>query len=244
MATFTELYTMLLGFVNFCLYQSFNLHYLHKIEGQAEAEQKPEEREAYTMDSECYMEKLSALSARLAQVVVPKPEDEVWVDELPADGGSAEQEAARKKEQEAEKLKLLALQRGENPAEESREEEEDDSDEEDDDDYEGSEGEEHSEKEDEGKLKKLEEQRSQGKKLPVKVLAGTVRLEDKQRAAQEEQSEKKHLAFMMMKKREKYLYQKIMFGKKRKVREATRLTEKRKAHDGVTKSEKKKTKKV
>ncbi|EMP26978.1 Pescadillo like protein [Chelonia mydas] len=54
---------------------------------------------------------------------------------------------------------------------------------------------------------------------------GEVRLEDKQRAAQEEQSEKKHLAFMMMKKREKYLYQKIMFGKKRKVREATRLTE-------------------
>ncbi|CAM4383991.1 unnamed protein product [Lepidochelys olivacea] len=101
MATFTEFYTMLLGFVNFCLYQSFNLHYLHKIEGQAEAQQKPEEREAYTMDSECYMEKLSALRARLAQVVVPKPEDEVWVDELPADGGRAEQEAARKKEQEA-----------------------------------------------------------------------------------------------------------------------------------------------
>ncbi|CAM2096454.1 unnamed protein product [Caretta caretta] len=78
MATFTEFYTVLLGFVNFCLYQSFNLHYLHKIEGQAEAQQKPEEREAYTMDSECYMEKLSALRARLAQVVVPKPEDEVW----------------------------------------------------------------------------------------------------------------------------------------------------------------------
>ncbi|KAG6923006.1 pescadillo ribosomal biogenesis factor 1 [Chelydra serpentina] len=360
MATFTEFYTTLLGFVNFRLYQSLNLHYPPKIEGQAAAEQKPEEGGAYAMDSESYMEKLSALSASLARVVAPNPEDEVQVDEFPADGESAEQEAARKKEQEAaekqkklfeglrfflnrevprepiafiircfggdvswdksvcigatydvrdptithqivdrpslgkqvigryylqpqwvfdsvnakmclpvadyfpgvllpphlspfvaekdgdyippEKLKLLALQRGENPAEESgEEEEEEDSDEDDDDD---DEGEEHSEKEDEGKLRKLEEQRSQGKKLPVKVSTGTVRLEDKQRAAQEEQSEEKRLAIMMMKKREKYLYQKIMFGKKRKVREATRLAEKRKAHDAATKSEKKKTKKV
>lgn len=351
MATFTEFYTTLLGFVNFRLYQSLNLHYPPKIDGQAEAEWKPEEGQAYAMDSESYMEKLSALSASLARVVAPNPEDEVQVDEFPVDGESAEQEAARKKEQEAvekqkklfeglrfflnrevprepiafiircfggkvswdksvcigatynvrdptithqivdrpslekqvigryylqpqwvfdsvnakmclpvadyfpsvllpphlspfvsekagdyippEKLKLLALQRGENPADDSG----------DDDDGEGSEGEEHSEKEDDGKLKKLEEQRSQGKKLPVKVSAGTVRLEDKQRAAQEEQSEEKRLAIMMMKKREKYLYQKIMFGKKRKVREATRLAEKRKAHDAATKSEKK-TKKV
>ncbi|XP_048677319.1 pescadillo homolog isoform X4 [Caretta caretta] len=335
--------------------------FAHDIEGQAVAEQKPEEGEAYAMDSESYMEKLSALSASLARVVAPNPEDEVQVDEFPVDGESAEQEAARKKEQEAvekqkklfeglrfflnrevprepiafiircfggevswdksmcisatydvrnptithqivdrpslgkqvigryylqpqwvfdsvnakmclpvadyfpgvllpphlspfvsekdgdyippEKLKLLALQKGENPAEESREEVEEDSDEDDDDD-EGSEGEEHSEQEDERKLKKLEEQRSQGKKLPVKVSAGIVRLEDKQQAAQEEQSEEKRLAIMMMKKREKYLYQKIMFGKKRKVREATRLAEKRKAHDAAMKSEKKKTKKV
>ncbi|XP_067406302.1 pescadillo homolog [Emydura macquarii macquarii] len=360
MATFTEFYTTLLGFVNFRLYQTLNLHYPPKIEGQAEAELKPEEGEAYAMDSESYMEKLSALSASLARVVASNPEDEVQVDEFPVDGESTEQEEVRKKEQEAlekqkklfeglrfflnrevprepmafiircfggevswdksvcigatydvtdptvthqivdrpgpekqvigryylqpqwvfdsinakmclpvadyfpgmllpphlspfvsekdgdyippEKLKLLALQRGETPGEESGEdEEEDDSNDEDDD--EGSEGE-GSEKEDEGKLKKLEEQRSQGKKLPVKVSAGTVRLENKQRVAQEEQSEEKRLAIMMMKKREKYLYQKIMFGKKRKVREATKLTEKRKAHDAALKSEKKKTKKV
>uniref|UniRef100_A0A8C4YJ80 Pescadillo homolog n=1 Tax=Gopherus evgoodei TaxID=1825980 RepID=A0A8C4YJ80_9SAUR len=434
MATFTEFYTTLLGFVNFRLYQSLNLHYPPKIEGQAEAEWKPEEGQMYAMDSESYMEKLSALSASLTRVVAPNPEDEVQVDEFPVDGESAEQEVARKKEQEAvekqkklfeglrfflnrevprepiafiircfggsvswdksvcigatydvrdptithqivdrpslekqvigryylqpqwvfdsvnakmclpvadyfpgvllpphlspfvsekdgdyippEKLKLLALQRGENPgngeakslgsgqlshlrhpspppgcqsippfappsqvtnrsfgstdlgnmhpgslpararlvlpallrvripngnsallpflAEESGEEEEEDS---------GDDDDEGSEKEGDGKLKKLEEQRSQGKKLPVKVSAGTVRLEDKQRAAQEEQSEEKRLAIMMMKKREKYLYQKIMFGKKRKVREATRLAEKRKAHDAATKSEKK-TKKV
>lgn len=58
--------------------------------------------------------------------------------------------------------------------------------------------------------------------LPVKVTAGKVRLEDKQRLEQEQQSEEKRLAIMMMKKREKYLYKKIMFGKKRKIREVRR----------------------
>ncbi|XP_074869281.1 pescadillo homolog isoform X2 [Carettochelys insculpta] len=357
MATFTEFYTTLLGFVNFRLYQSLNLHYPPKMDAQGE--QKLEEGETYAMDSESYMEKLSALSASLSRVVALSPEDEVQVDEFPTDGEVTEQEEARKKEQEAvekqkklfeglrfflnrevpreplafvircfggevswdksvcigatysvmdptithqivdrpslgkqvigryylqpqwvfdsvnakmclpvadyfpgvllpphlspfvsekdgdyippEKLKLLALQRGENP-EESGGEEDEDEDEEDGD--EGSGEEELSEKEEEGRLRKLEEQRSQGKKLPVKVLPGVVRLEDKQRAALEEQSEEKRLAIMMMKKREKYLYQKIMFGKKRKAREATRLAEKRKAHDAAMKSEKKKTKKA
>lgn len=55
--------------------------------------------------------------------------------------------------------------------------------------------------------------------LPVTVTAGKLRLEDKQRLEQEQQSEEKRLAIMMMKKREKYLYKKIMFGKKRKIRE-------------------------
>ena len=54
-----------------------------------------------------------------------------------------------------------------------------------------------------------------------RVMAGTVKLEDKQRLAQEEESEAKRLAIMMMKKREKYLYNKIMFGKRRKIREAS-----------------------
>lgn len=57
----------------------------------------------------------------------------------------------------------------------------------------------------------------------MKVTAGKVRVEDKQRLEQEQQSEEKRLAIMMMKKREKYLYKKIMFGKKRKIREVQRL---------------------
>ncbi|KAI4569134.1 hypothetical protein MJG53_021004, partial [Ovis ammon polii x Ovis aries] len=54
-----------------------------------------------------------------------------------------------------------------------------------------------------------------------RVMAGTVKLEDKQRLAQEEESEAKRLAIMTMKKREKYLYDKIMFGRKRRVREVS-----------------------
>lgn len=54
-----------------------------------------------------------------------------------------------------------------------------------------------------------------------RVMAGTVKVEDKQRLAQEEESEAKRLAIMMMKKRERYLYNKIMFGKRRKIREVS-----------------------
>lgn len=54
-----------------------------------------------------------------------------------------------------------------------------------------------------------------------RVMEGTVKLEDKQRLAQEEENEAKRLAIMMMKKREKYLYNKIMFGKRRKIREVS-----------------------
>nr|XP_055230175.1 pescadillo homolog isoform X4 [Gorilla gorilla gorilla] len=356
MATFTEFYTTLLGFVNFRLYQLLNLHYPPKLEGQAQAEAKASEG-TYALDSESSMEKLAALSASLARVVLPATEEEAEVDEFPTDG-----EEDRRKELEAqekhkklfeglkfflnrevprealafiirsfggevswdkslcigatygvtdsrithqivdrpgqqtsvigrcyvqpqwvfdsvnarlllpvaeyfpgvqlpphlspfvtekegdyvppEKLKLLALQRGEDPGNlnESEEEEEEDDNNEGDGDEEGENEEEEedaeagSEKEEEARLAALEEQRMEGK---PRVMAGTLKLEDKQRLAQEEESEAKRLAIMMMKKREKYLYQKIMFGKRRKIREANKLAEKRKAHDEAVRSEKK-----
>lgn len=360
MATFTEFYTTLLGFVNFRLYQSLNLHYPPKLEGQAQAETKISE-DTYALDSESSMEKLAALSASLARVVVPAIE-EAEADEFPADGEVTAQEEDRRKELEAqekhkklfeglkfflnrevprealafiirsfggdvswdkslcigatydvtdscithqivdrpgqqtpiigryyvqpqwvfdcvntrlllpvaeyfpgmqlpphlspfvsekegdyippEKLKLLALQRGEDPGNLEEEEEEDE-----DDDNEGdvaaeneeedveAESEEEEDKEEEVRLSALEQHRLEEKK--PQVMAGTVKLEDKQRLAQEEESEAKRLAIMMMKKREKYLYQKIMFGKRRKIREANKLAEKRKAHDDAVRSEKK-----
>lgn len=361
MATFTEFYTTLLGFVNFRLYQSLNLHYPPKLEGQTQAETKVSE-DTYALDSESSMEKLAALSASLARVVVPAIE-EAEADEFPADGEVTAQEEDRRKELEAqekhkklfeglkfflnrevprealafiirsfggdvswdkslcigatydvtdscithqiidrpgqqtpiigryyvqpqwvfdcvnarlllpvaeyfpgvqlpphlspfvsekegdyippEKLKLLALQRGEDPGN-LEEEEEDEDDENDDNEGDGdvaAENEEEDveaeseEEEEEAHLSALEQQRLEGKK--PQVMAGTVKLEDKQRLAQEEESEAKRLAIMMMKKREKYLYQKIMFGKRRKVREANKLAEKRKAHDDAVRSERK-----
>lgn len=360
MATFTEFYTTLLGFVNFRLYQSLNLHYPPKLEGQAQAETKVSE-DTYALDSESSMEKLAALSASLARVVVPTTE-EAEADEFPIDGEMTAQEEGRRKELEAqekhkklfeglkfflnrevprealafiirsfggdvswdkslcigatyditdscithqivdrpgqqtpvigryyvqpqwvfdcvnarlllpvaeyfpgvqlpphlspfvsekegdyippEKLKLLALQRGEDPGD-LKEEEEDEGNEDDDNEGDGDAGENEeeedveadSEKEEEAHLSALEQQRLEGKK--PQVVAGTVKLEDKQRLAQEEESEAKRLAIMMMKKREKYLYQKIMFGKRRKIREANKLAEKRKAHDDSVRSEKK-----
>lgn len=367
MATFTEFYTTLLGFVNFRLYQSLNLHYPPKLEGQTHTEAKASE-DTYALDSESSMEKLAALSASLARVVVPA-EEEAEVDEFPPDGEMALQEEDRRKELEAqekhkklfeglkfflnrevprealafvlrsfggdvswdkslcigatydvtdpcithqivdrpgqqtpvigryyvqpqwvfdsvnarlllpvadyfpgvqlpphlspfvsekegdyvppEKLKLLALQRGEHPGSMNESEEEDEEEDNEGDGDEGGENEEEeeeedveagSEKEEEAQLTALEEQRMEGKK--PRVMAGTVKLEDKQRLAQEEESEAKRLAIMMMKKREKYLYNKIMFGKRRKIREANKLAEKRKAHDEAVKSEKKKAKKA
>ncbi|KAM6155175.1 pescadillo homolog [Rhynchocyon petersi] len=369
MATFTEFYTTLLGFVNFRLYQSLNLQYPPKLEGQThDAELKASEG-SYALDSESSMEKLAALSASLARVVVPTEEEEAEMDEFPPDGEAAAQEEDRRKELEAqekhkklfeglkfflnrevprealafiirsfggdvswdkslcigatyavtdscithqivdrpgqqtpvigryyvqpqwlfdsvnarlllpvedyfpgvtlpphlspfvtekegdyvppEKLKLLALQRGENPGtrtaagnlneSEDEETEDNDSEEEEEEEEENKEEEEDveasSEKEEETRLAALEEQRMEGKK--PRVMAGTVKLEDKQRLAQEEESEAKRLAIMMMKKREKYLYQKIMFGKRRKIREANKLAAKRKAHDEAMRSEKK-----
>ncbi|XP_045682770.1 pescadillo homolog [Phyllostomus hastatus] len=358
MATFTEFYTTLLGFVNFRLYQSLNLHYPPKLEGQARTEVTAHE-DTYALDSESSMEKLAALGASLARVVVPA-EEEPEVDEFPADGEMAAQEEDRRKELEAqekhkklfeglkfflsrevprealafiirsfggdvswdksvcigatydvsdscvthqivdrpgqqmpvigryyvqpqwvfdsvnarlllpvadyfpgvqlpphlspfvsekegdyvppEKLKLLALQRGEHPgnlndSEEEEEEEDNDSDGGEEGENEEEDLEAGSEEEEEAQLTALEERRMEGKK--PKVVAGTVKLEDKQRLAQEEESEAKRLAIMMMKKREKYLYNKIMFGKRRKIREANKLAEKRKAHDEAVRSEKK-----
>uniref|UniRef100_A0A2K5MPG5 Pescadillo homolog n=1 Tax=Cercocebus atys TaxID=9531 RepID=A0A2K5MPG5_CERAT len=347
MATFTEFYTTLLGFVNFRLYQLLNLHYPPKLEGQAQAEAKASEG-TYALDSESSMEVRgsSSVTWHLPREMSAQEEDrrkeleaqekhkklfeglkfflnrevprealafiirsfggEVSWDKSLCIGATYDVTDSRITHQivdrpgqqtsvigrcyvqpqwvfdsvnarlllpmaeyfpgvqlpphlspfvteregdyvPPEKLKLLALQRGEDPGNlnESEEEEEEDDANEGDGDEEGKEEEEEeeedaeagSEKEEEARLAALEEQRMEGKK--PRVMAGTLKLEDKQRLAQEEESEAKRLAIMMMKKREKYLYQKIMFGKRRKIREANKLAEKRKAHDEAMRSEKK-----
>uniref|UniRef100_A0A669BE81 Pescadillo homolog n=1 Tax=Oreochromis niloticus TaxID=8128 RepID=A0A669BE81_ORENI len=313
MATFTELYTTLLGFVNFRLYNSLNLVYPPKLDSNAESEPKEESEDDYAMNSESYLEKLSALSASLARVVSSAEEEEAQLDHFPTEGvrklremlqcfggqvswdksvcigstyemtdetithhiidrPSVDKQYINRyyiqpqwvydcvnakvllpvedyflgvtlpphlspfvEEKEGdyvppEKLKIMALQRGEK----TEEEEEDDNGDEEDDEEEVAE---------EKNLKKMEEQRSQGKSLQVKVTPGKLKVENKARLEQEEKAEEKRLAIMMMKKKEKYLYDKIMFGKKRKVREANKLAAKRKAHDDAEKAKKKKARK-
>ncbi|XP_038560072.1 pescadillo [Micropterus salmoides] len=361
MATFTEMYTTLLGFVNFRLYHSLNLVYPPKLDSKAETELKEEDEADYAMNSESYLEKLSALSASLARVVSTAEEEEAEVDQFPADGEDMENMEAREKEQKQqeaqkklfeglkfflnrevpreslaflircfggevswdksvcigstyevtdetithqivdrpnidkqyinryyiqpqwaydcvnakillpvedyflgvtlpphlspfveekdgdyvppEKLKIMALQRGEKPAQEQEDEEGEDEEGEDEEEEDDDNEEDEEEEAEEKTLKKMEEQRSQGKSLQVKVTPGKVKVENPARLEQEEKAEEKRLAIMMMKKKEKYLYDKIMFGKKRKVREANKLAAKRKAHDDAEKSKKKKTRK-
>ncbi|CAK6966602.1 pescadillo [Scomber scombrus] len=361
MATFTELYTTLMGFVNFRLYHSLNLLYPPKLDSKAELELKGEDEDDYAMNSESYLEKLSALSASLARVVSATEEEEAELDQFPVEGEDMEKMEAREKEQieqEAqkklfeglkfflnrevpreslafvircfggevswdksvcmgstydvtdetithhivdrpnidkqyinryyiqpqwlydcvnaklvlpvedyflgvtlpphlspfveekdgdyvppEKLKIMALQRGENPAQEEEEEEEGEDDDEEEEEDDNDDEEDDEEEAEEKNLKKMEEQRSQGKSLPVKVTPGKMKVENPERLEQEEKAEEKRLAIMMMKKKEKYLYDKIMFGKKRKVREANKLAAKRKAFDDAEKAKKKKARK-
>uniref|UniRef100_A0A673CQB2 Pescadillo homolog n=1 Tax=Sphaeramia orbicularis TaxID=375764 RepID=A0A673CQB2_9TELE len=144
-----------------------------------------------------------------------------------------------------EKLKVMALQQGKKPEQEEEDEDEEDEegeDEEEEDDNDDDEEDEEEEAE-EKSLKKMEEQRSQGKSLQVKVTPGKVKVENPARLEQEQKAEEKRLAIMMMKKKEKYLYDKIMFGKKRKIREANKLAAKRKAYDDAEKAKKKKARK-
>uniref|UniRef100_A0AAX7UAP1 Pescadillo homolog n=1 Tax=Astatotilapia calliptera TaxID=8154 RepID=A0AAX7UAP1_ASTCA len=324
MATFTELYTTLLGFVSFRLYSSLNLVYPPKV--------------SWT--------KLSALSASLARVVSSADEEEAQLDQFPSEGEDMEKMEAREKElkqQEAqkklfeglkfylnrevpreslafvircfggqvswdksvcigstydvtdetithqiidrpsvgkqyyiqpqwlydcvnakillpvedyflgvtlpphlspfveekegdyvppEKLKMMALQRGEKPGNEQEEDEEEEEEE-------GEQEEEEEQEEDDNGDEEDDEEES----LHVKVTPGKLKVENKARLEQEEKAEEKRLAIMMMKKKEKYLYDKIMFGKKRKVREANKLAAKRKAHDDSEKEKKKKARK-
>ncbi|XP_029998992.1 pescadillo [Sphaeramia orbicularis] len=365
MATFTELYTTLLGFVNFRLYHSLNLVYPPKMDSKSDLELKGEDEEDYAMDSESYLEKLSALSTSLARVFSSVEDEEAQLDQFPVEGEDMENMEAREKEQKQqetqtklfeglkfflnrevpreslafiircfggqvswdksvcigstydatdetithqivdrpnidkqyisryyiqpqwvfdcvnakillpvedyfmgvtlpphlspfveekegdyvppEKLKVMALQQGKKPAEEQEEEDEDEEDEEGEDEEEEDDNDDDEEDEEEEaeekSLKKMEEQRSQGKSLQVKVTPGKVKVENPARLEQEQKAEEKRLAIMMMKKKEKYLYDKIMFGKKRKIREANKLAAKRKAYDDAEKAKKKKARK-
>uniref|UniRef100_A0A8C4TKJ6 Pescadillo homolog n=1 Tax=Erpetoichthys calabaricus TaxID=27687 RepID=A0A8C4TKJ6_ERPCA len=352
MATFTEFYTTLLGFINFRLYQNLNLVYPPKLESPTEELMTSEYGEDYAMGSESYLERLSSLSASITHVIPSKEDDEVQLDEFPTEGEDANQTELREKEKQQaeaqlklfeglkfflnrevpreslafvircfgglvswdrslcigatyevtdetithqivdrpnvdkqylnryyiqpqwiydsvnarlllpvedyflgvtlpphlspfveekegdyippEKLKIMALQRGEKPDELNKEDSDDESSSEEEAiDTDGNEAQEKNRRQPVHKEVNV-------KKLPVKVTAGKVRVQKVN--VNQEKAEEKRLAIMMMKKREKYLYDKIMFGKKRKVREVNKLAAKRKAHEETMKAIKKKKK--
>lgn len=104
MATFTELYTTLLGFVNFRLYQSLNLVYPPKLDSKSESQLKEQNEADYAMDSENYLEKLSALSASLARVVSSVEEEEAQLDHFLAEGDDMENMEAKEKELKQEEM--------------------------------------------------------------------------------------------------------------------------------------------
>lgn len=82
MQTFVEFYTTLLGFINFKLYHSINLHYPPKLELDAAT---PVDKDEENMtEKERYQERLSALSQTLRSLDEGGGEEEVQLDEFPA----------------------------------------------------------------------------------------------------------------------------------------------------------------
>ncbi|XP_054168334.1 pescadillo-like [Oppia nitens] len=72
---------------------------------------------------------------------------------------------------------------------------------------------------------------NESKDNEMSVRPGLVVKEDKERLRKQQESEEKRLAVLMIPKKKKKLYSKIMFGKKRSVREAEKLKTKRKEYD-------------
>jgi pescadillo protein len=81
------------------------------------------------------------------------------------------------------------------------------------------------------KQKTSEKSIAENNEKSMAVRAGRVVREDREKMEKQEQSEEKRLAVMMIPKKKKRLYSKIMFGKKRKAREAEKLATKRREFD-------------
>jgi len=77
--------------------------------------------------------------------------------------------------------------------------------------------------------KKVIESKSDGNAMAVRP--GLIVKENKAKIAEQQQNEEKRLAVLMIPKKKKRLYSKIMFGQKRKAKEVIRLTEKRRDFD-------------
>nr|CAG4650126.1 EOG090X05E6 [Sida crystallina] len=98
MTNFVDFYTTMLGFVNFRLYHSLNLHYPPKLPGLTIVEDGTDE-----MVKEEYNELVAALNVSLVQNL-PSTDEEAQLDEFPLAEGADKLEEAKK---EAEAVKRL-----------------------------------------------------------------------------------------------------------------------------------------
>lgn len=101
MATFTEFYTTLLGFVNYRLYNTLQLHYPPKLALEGESGKQVADM---CMESERVQERLSALSQTLKSMTEDMESEEAQPDEFPVSEDPDQVEEARI---EAEKLQRL-----------------------------------------------------------------------------------------------------------------------------------------
>ncbi|XP_022109503.1 pescadillo homolog [Acanthaster planci] len=109
MSTFVEFYSTLLGFINFKLYASINLHYPPKLSlmEKSRSASQLENESSFCMDKEEEEERVAAMTHDLAKVskepIAEEDEEENLQDEELMAGGSLESEAIREARAEQDK---------------------------------------------------------------------------------------------------------------------------------------------
>jgi len=104
MSTFTQFYTVLLGFVNFRLYHCLNLYYPPTFAAYSASQAKDNE----LVDREVYLaERIAALNQPLARSGSDAPEEEVELDSFPTTDDPEKIEEAKIEAEKLEKLKTL-----------------------------------------------------------------------------------------------------------------------------------------
>lgn len=104
MSTFVEFYTILLGFVNFRLYHSLNLHYPPKFNTTL----TQNETEKSLVDEAVFVaERVCALNFPISKTATDINEEEVEIDNFTADENPEKVEEAKKEAEKIKKLKTL-----------------------------------------------------------------------------------------------------------------------------------------
>ncbi|KAL1490747.1 hypothetical protein ABEB36_013394 [Hypothenemus hampei] len=104
MSIFVEFYTILLGFVNYRLYHSLNLHYPPKFSSQSTID----DVEKNIVDEEAFVsERVSALNYPILKVTTDLIQDDVTIDNFALDEDPNKVEEAKKEAEKVKKLKTL-----------------------------------------------------------------------------------------------------------------------------------------